>query len=79
MFRGVRQAFCDYVVDGGLGCLGKSSRGLSGYLDQERSTVRERLQGGDESAVGEDRRVKAPRQLLELVQRKFQIFAYAFE
>ena len=70
VFRRVREAFGDDVVDGCLDRLGKAGRCSTGDLDRKRGAVRERLQCGDEPAVGEDRRVKATSELLELLRAR---------
>ena len=79
MFRRVREAFSDHVVHGRLDSLGKTGRRSTGDLDGKRGPVSERLQGGYKPAVGEDRRVKAASELLEFLEREFQILAYTLE
>ena len=59
MFRSVREAFGDDVVDGGFDCFGKTKYRDAGDLDREGCAIGEGLECGCEAAVGEDGWVEA--------------------
>jgi hypothetical protein len=79
MLRGVREAFRDDVVDGRFDGLGQAVGRRRGELNGKGGAAGERLQGRHQPAVGENRGVKAAGELLELLERPFQILADALE
>jgi len=65
----VGQRFGDDVVGADLDRLGEPSAGTYLEADRDRGAAGERLEGGVEATVGQDREVDAARGLAQLVQR----------